>query len=314
MSRSTAFQFRAGNSFFHRLDPLTKLAWVFGISLLAFGAYIAWVQIIIASGVMLTALFLARLSVTDIFRGTWLFGLACISFWIIQTLTLPGKHVAFHILGHRIYAESADYALASALRIYTIVLGSLVFVRTADPRELAIALVTQMRVPYRIAYAFFIALRIVPTIEGRDQDDPCRPTRAGCRRQARHRRPYLRVQALRHAAARRQPAPRLDDGDVDGNARLRRLPYANVCRCAENGGIRHLGLLHHDRSGRRVVHRPCHGLCPHRLCLLVLVRATRVDSGLSSRRPRTRCAGLPAAAPYRGPGAAAGGCTSQARA
>jgi len=38
-------------------------------------------------------------------------------------------------------------------------------VRTTDPRELAIALVTQMKVPYRIAYAFFIALRIVPTIE-----------------------------------------------------------------------------------------------------------------------------------------------------
>jgi len=165
MSRSTAFQFRAGNSFFHRLDPLTKLGWVFGISLLAFGAYIAWVQIIIAAAVMLTALVLARLSVIDIVRGTWLFGLACVSFWIIQTLTLPGKHVAFRILGHPIYAESADYALASALRIYTIVLASLVFVRTADPRELAIALVTQMRVPYRIAYAFFIALRIVPTIE-----------------------------------------------------------------------------------------------------------------------------------------------------
>ena len=71
----------------------------------------------------------------------------------------------FQILGKPIYAESADYALASALRIYTIILGSLVFVRATDPRELAIALVTQMHVPYRIAYAFFIALRIIPTID-----------------------------------------------------------------------------------------------------------------------------------------------------
>ena len=47
MNRSTAFQFRAGTSFFHRLDPLTKLAWLVAISLLAFGAYIAWVQIVI---------------------------------------------------------------------------------------------------------------------------------------------------------------------------------------------------------------------------------------------------------------------------
>jgi energy-coupling factor transport system permease protein len=165
MSRSTAFQFRSGRSFFHRLDPLTKLAWVLGISLLAFGAYIAWVQLLIASAVMLTALVMARISPADILRGTWLFGLACVSFWIIQTLTLPGKHLAFRVLGHPIYADSADYALASALRIYTIVLSSLVFVRSSDPRELAIALVTQLRIPYRIAYAFFIALRIVPTIE-----------------------------------------------------------------------------------------------------------------------------------------------------
>ena len=71
----------------------------------------------------------------------------------------------FSILGKPIYAESADYALASALRIYTIILSSLVFVRTTDPRELAISLVTQARIPYRIAYAFFIALRIIPTIE-----------------------------------------------------------------------------------------------------------------------------------------------------
>ena len=165
MSRSTAFQFRAGRSFFNQLDPLAKLVWVLAISLLAFGAYIAWVQIIIAAVVLFTALVLARIAPGDILRGTWLFGIACISFWIIQTLTLPGTQVAFHIFGRPIYAESADYALASALRIYTIVLASLVFVRTSDPRELAIALVTQMRMPYRIAYAFFIALRIVPTIE-----------------------------------------------------------------------------------------------------------------------------------------------------
>ena len=165
MNRSTAFQFRSGNSFFHRLDPLTKFAWLLAISLLAFGAYIAWVQILITIAVLFTAFVLARLPLLAVFRSTWLFGLACVSFLVIQTLTLPGSHVAFHILGHPIYVESADYALASALRIYTIILSSLVFVRTTDPRELAIALVTQMKVPYRIAYAFFIALRIVPTIE-----------------------------------------------------------------------------------------------------------------------------------------------------
>jgi len=165
MSRATVFQFRAGASVFHRLDPMTKFAWLLSISLLAFGAYIAWIQILITLIVLFTAMVLARLSPGEIWRGTWLFLIACTSFFLIQTLTLPGSLKLFTILGKPIYAESADYALASALRIYTIILSSLVFVRTTDPRELAISLVTQAGIPYRIAYAFFIALRIIPTIE-----------------------------------------------------------------------------------------------------------------------------------------------------
>jgi energy-coupling factor transport system permease protein len=165
MRRSNVFQFRSGSSIFHRLDPLSKLAWLVGVSLLAFGAYIASIQAAISLAVLATALFLARISLLEIVRGTWLFIVACTGFFVVQSVTLPGGTVAFHVLSWPIYAESADYALASALRIYTIVLSSIIFVRTTDPRDLAISLVTQMHAPYRIAYAFFIALRIVPMIE-----------------------------------------------------------------------------------------------------------------------------------------------------
>jgi energy-coupling factor transport system permease protein len=133
--------------------------------LLAFGAYIASIQVAISLIVVATAVFLAGLSPLEIVRGTWLFIIACTAFFVVQSVTLPGETVAFRVLSTPIYVESADYALASALRIYTIVLSSIVFVRTTDPRDLAISLVTQMRVPYRVAYAFFIALRIVPMIE-----------------------------------------------------------------------------------------------------------------------------------------------------
>lgn len=165
MSGAASFRFQAADSFFHRLDPISKLVWVFGVSLLAFGAYVAWLQVALASGVLATALLLARIPVRVVWRGTWLFALACASFCLIQTLTLPGHRTLFRVLGHPVHADSADYALASALRIYTIILSSLVFVRSSDPRELAIGLVTEARVPYRVAYALFIALRIVPTIE-----------------------------------------------------------------------------------------------------------------------------------------------------
>ena len=165
MARATVFQFRAANSPLHQLDPLTKLAALVAVSFLAFGVYIAWVQIVVCAVVLFTAMVFARISPLEILRGTWPFILACASFFVIQAINLPGQHIAFHILGRPVYVESADYALASALRIYTILLASLVFVRSTDPRELAIALVVQLHIPYRIAYAFFIALRIVPTLE-----------------------------------------------------------------------------------------------------------------------------------------------------
>jgi energy-coupling factor transport system permease protein len=165
MKRSNVFQFRAGRSVFHGLDPLSKLAWLVAISLLAFGAYIGWIQAVITLIVVATALFLARIPALEIVRGTWPFIIACAGFFVVQSVTLPGATVAFHVLSWPVHVESMDYALASALRIYAVILSSLVFVRTTDPRDLAIALVTQLHIPYRIAYAFFIALRIVPVIE-----------------------------------------------------------------------------------------------------------------------------------------------------
>jgi len=165
MRPGNAFQFRPANSVFHRLDPLSKLIWLLGVSLVAFGAYVAWVQVAVTLAMLATALVAAGLSPLEIIRGTSLFIVACSGFFVVQSVTLPGATVAFHVLGRPIDVESLDYALASALRIYAVILSSLVFVRTTDPRDLAISLVTQMRIPYRIAYAFFVALRIVPMIE-----------------------------------------------------------------------------------------------------------------------------------------------------
>ena len=85
------------------------------LSFLAFGAYIAWIQIAITVMVLITALFVARVTVREIFRGTWLFMIACTSFFIIQTFTLPGTTEIFEIFGKPIYVESAVVAWYSAL-------------------------------------------------------------------------------------------------------------------------------------------------------------------------------------------------------
>ena len=70
---STVFRFRAGTSYLHRLDPLAKFIWLLAVSLLAFGAYIAWIQIAIAVVVLATAIVLGRISPIEILQGTWMF-------------------------------------------------------------------------------------------------------------------------------------------------------------------------------------------------------------------------------------------------
>jgi energy-coupling factor transport system permease protein len=165
MRNQIVFQYREGTSILHRLDPFTKLVGMFAFTFLAFGTYIGWAQALITVGVFAIALFAGRISLLDIVRGTWFFGIACIGFLVVQGITLPGTEVGPQILGHTVYLDAVDYALAIALRIYTIFLVSLIFLQTTNPRDLAVSVVNVLRVPYRIAYAFFIALRIIPLIE-----------------------------------------------------------------------------------------------------------------------------------------------------
>jgi energy-coupling factor transport system permease protein len=165
MRNQIVFQYREGTSILHRLDPFTKLVGMFAFTFLAFGTYIGWAQALITVGVFLIALVAGRISLLDIFKGTWLFGIACLGFLVVQGITLPGTEAGPQILGHTIYLDAVDYALAIALRIYTIFLISLIFLQTTNPRDLAVSVVNVVRIPYRIAYAFFIALRIIPLIE-----------------------------------------------------------------------------------------------------------------------------------------------------
>lgn len=161
------YQFRSGNSFLHRLDPVTKTICLFGLSFLAFGTFDSVPQIAIALLALLIGLVLGKLSPKELWRGTGLMFLASVSFFIVQSFLLKpaGENVLFIIGNKVIYLEIVDYALAVSLRIYTIFLVSFIFIRTTHPRDLAVGFIQTFNMPYRIPYAFFIALRIIPMIE-----------------------------------------------------------------------------------------------------------------------------------------------------
>jgi energy-coupling factor transport system permease protein len=163
------YQYRPGTSVMHRLDPVSKFVWMFAISFLAFGTFFLWAQTLTALVVFFFALVLARLSLRSIIATTWMFGLACISYVVVQSLLLQpqGDHLLFTVplIGKPIYLEVIEYASAVGLRIYTVFVVALVFIRTTHPRDLAVGFVQILNLPYKVPYALFIALRTIPVVE-----------------------------------------------------------------------------------------------------------------------------------------------------
>jgi ABC-type cobalt transport system, permease component CbiQ and related transporters len=165
MSRQIAFTYRDNHSLLNRLDPITKFVGVIALTFLAFGTYLYWAQIAIAVIIMALATLGGRISLGDIWRATWYFAIASIGFFVVQSFSLSGTLPWFRLFGHQFFLDTENFTFSLAMRIYSIFLLSFIFVRTTNPRDMAVGSVQVLRVPYRIGYSLFIALRVIPLIE-----------------------------------------------------------------------------------------------------------------------------------------------------
>lgn len=163
------YQYRPGNSLMHRLDPVSKFVWMFAVSFLAFGTFVLGPQLVVTLIALYFATVLAGLGLGEIWRSTWIIAIAVTSYFIVQTLLLAPQGtdlvLIMPLIGKPIYREVIEFAAAVAIRIYTVFLVALVFIRTTHPRDLAVGFVQILGLPYKIPYALFIALRTIPTVE-----------------------------------------------------------------------------------------------------------------------------------------------------
>jgi energy-coupling factor transport system permease protein len=148
-----AFVWHAGDSFLHRLNPLTKLLMCF----------LAAAVVSTANEPLTPALvILLSFAVTRAFGGVpWLalgrpmlFGVPA-AFGVFWTYTL-------------FYAGSGPawiFGATMATRLLAIMSASLMFVLTTDPAQFVRSLIHQAHVSPRIAYAVFAAYRFVPLLE-----------------------------------------------------------------------------------------------------------------------------------------------------
>jgi energy-coupling factor transport system permease protein len=152
-----------GDSYLHRTYPLVKLIWVFGV---AAGLFLF--QTPLSGGVMLLAVLVlalvgGKIPLREIIGSAKLiFGLG-ILLMIFHFFVDPGTTVAQ--IGPLTITDGGLYqGPIFFFRLSVVVLSSFLLIWTTDSRDLMVSL-TQAGIPYRYAFAVFLALRFLPLIQ-----------------------------------------------------------------------------------------------------------------------------------------------------
>ena len=158
--------YHPGDSFLHRLHPLTKGAWLIFGTAAVFVVRNPWavlaVVALLLAGFPLAGVRLGRV------RGTRLFASTALLLGLLQVLFIREGAVLVEIGPLVITAGGVEAAFYVAGRFLSVVLLSYLFVLTTEPNDLAYALM-RAGLPYRYGFALITALRLVPIFEQEGQ-------------------------------------------------------------------------------------------------------------------------------------------------
>lgn len=157
-------EFTKGKTFFHKLSPLQKIAW--GVIILAwmFVTFNPLHTLILGLVVFAHAVFLAGIQAGKLLKTVLVIGIASVFIVVFQALLYRGETVLFELGPLQPTREGLFVGLAIAFRILAIVASSMIIARTTDPHDIFLS-ITSLGVPYKFAYAIFIALRYIPLME-----------------------------------------------------------------------------------------------------------------------------------------------------
>ncbi len=164
------FQYLKGNSFFHRMDPTWKFVWNFvvvGTVILNFDLLYTALWFVYA---FLLAVFLAQIPIRQYLRSILLFvGIALfIALWK-SVYYAEEAQVLFAWGPINVTQEGILEGFASFFRVLVIVSLSVIFTLTTDPGRMVESLIQVAKVPYRIGYTAYAALRFIPIYENEAQ-------------------------------------------------------------------------------------------------------------------------------------------------
>lgn len=166
--------YQPGDSFLHRLNPVTKLVVTVGATVVAFMLpgfrgplllLLGVVAVVVAAGVYRSVL------KVGVVIGTPL----AVILLVVQGLFYPGNETPLFTLGGvpvvgtvTVWEEGVRFALAVISQLLVAILAMLATIVTSHPRQLTTALM-EKGMPRKFAYVFMSALQFVPRIRQNSQ-------------------------------------------------------------------------------------------------------------------------------------------------
>src|ERR1041384_681470 len=149
-------------SFFTRIDALSKLLWVILVIFVTFQLHNNAARGLMLA-LLLLILLLARIPLKSVLRALPVILVMGTLLFVVNLFTTPSTSV-LRIGGISLGQQGFDRGLEFFLRITIMVLASFIFIWTTDIRDLMTGLV-RLGMPYRFAFAIFLALRFLPIIQ-----------------------------------------------------------------------------------------------------------------------------------------------------
>ena len=156
------FDFLHLDSPIHRLHPLIKLLVCFLFLITATVIYDPLPNMVLFAYTLIIAIVIASIPARGYLKALLPFSFIAVGFFVSQVLFRGSGTPIFSIGPFDVTVEATRYGLALGFRMLTVISISLIFAMTTDPKEFALSLIQQLRVSYRVAWALFYALRMVP--------------------------------------------------------------------------------------------------------------------------------------------------------
>lgn len=168
-----AFVYFKANSFFHKMDPTHKMIWIILISIFAFlknvepnyssviNQLIIYIIVVIIALTLCKIGFIRYIKSMSLFIPTTIFILIYKALFYPYTTTKP--FTSFYELSFiKITYEGLYEGIGVALRILILTSLSMIFMLTTEPKRLVQSLMQVAKLPYRIGYTLYAALRFIP--------------------------------------------------------------------------------------------------------------------------------------------------------